>query len=295
MKSNSESGHRLDTGVVRRAFDRASPGYDSSAILQEEVRSRLLERLDLVNLDPAVAVDAGCGTGHVARTLLKRYRRCRVIALDLSEGMLSQARKQRHWLRSPSPVCADAARLPLKDGSVDMILSNLMMQWCNDLDALLAEFRRVLRPGGLLSFSTFGPDTLRELRAAWGAADGFVHVSRFLDMHDIGDALVRAGLTEPVLDVDYFCLTYNRVTDLMRDLKAIGASNAAVGRNRGLTGRGRFRAVEAAYDEQRVDGRLPATWEVVYGHAWGTGQSTGTRQPGETTVPLADIGRRPQT
>ncbi len=287
--------YRLDQTAVRRAFDAASGAYDASAALQQEVGDRLLERLDLVSIRPQVILDAGCGTGRNALALLKRYARCPVIVLDLSEGMLRQARRRRTWLRAPSPVCADAARLPLANASVDLLLSNLMLQWCNDLDAVFAEFRRVLRPNGLLTFSTFGPDTLRELRQAWSDADGHVHVSRFLDVHDVGDALVRAGLAEPVMDVDYFRLTYNDVTDLMRDLKAIGASNAAAGRSRGLTGRRRLDAVRSAYEQFRQDGRLPATWEVVYGLAWGPGAGTAHgRRPesGEQLVPVSSIGRR---
>ncbi len=292
MKPDPASGYLLDQQAVRRAFDRASRTYDRSAVLQEEVRTRLLERLDLVRLEPATVLDAGCGTGLALRPLLGRYRGSRIVALDLSEGMLALARRRKRWRGAPLPVCADAAGLPLRDSSVDLIFSNLMLQWCNELDVVLAEFRRVLRSGGLLSFATFGPDTLRELRKAWSEVDGYVHVSRFLDMHDIGDALVRAGLVEPVLDVDYFRLTYDRVTDLMRDLRAIGATNSAVGRNRNLTGPGRLRAVGSAYEKHRCEGKLPATWEVVYGFAWCPRPASSTVIPDETLVPITSIGRR---
>ena len=292
MNTEPTSKYLLDQRAVRRAFDRASGTYDASAVLQEEVRSRLLERLNLVTLDPGLILDAGCGTGLALRQLLARYRGSSLIALDLSEGMLDHARRRKRWLRSPVPVCADAAALPLRGGTVDLIFCNLMLQWCNDLDAVLIEFRRVLRPGGLLGFATFGPDTLRELRDAWGEADGFIHVSRFLDMHDVGDALVRAGLVEPVLDVDYFRLTYERMTDLMRDLRAIGATNAASGRNPALTGPGRLRAATAAYEKHRTGGLLPATWEVVYGFAWGPRQGPATMVAAEAFVPVASIGRR---
>lgn len=251
-----------------------------------------MERLDHVALQPLTVLDAGCGTGLALGPLLRRYPRSRAVALDLSEGMLGHARQRRRWRRTPFPVCADAADLPLSDASVDLVFSNLMLQWCNDLDTVLREFRRVLRPGGLLAFTTFGPDTLRELREAWSDTDGYIHVSRFLDMHDVGDALVRAGLAEPVLDVDQFRLTYERVTDLMKDLRAIGATNAAAGRNRSLTGPGRLRAVAAAYEKHRVEGRLPATWEVVYGFAWGAPASGATRGEREISVPFSSIGRR---
>jgi len=284
----------LDASEIRRAFDRASAGYDASAVLQSEVRAELLDRLKYVRLEPRVVLDAGCGTGHAGRSLLKRYRGSRLIALDLSEGMLQQARRRRPLLRRLDPICADAAVLPLPDASVDLIFSNLMLQWCNDLDAVFAEFRRVLAPGGLLSFASFGPDTLHELRDAWRQVDDGVHVSRFIDMHDLGDAMVRAGLAEPVMDVDYFSLTYQDVFGLMRDLKAIGAHNAARGRPRGLTGRGRLRAFAQAYEKYRRDGRLPATWEVVYGQAWGGAAPARAKAAGaaETRVPIHAIGRR---
>ena len=182
--------------------------------------------------------------------------------------------------------------MPLADASVDVVYSNLMLQWCDDLDALFAEFRRVLKPRGLLTFSTFGPDTLKELRAAWASVDGHTHVHRFIDMHDIGDALVRAGLSEPVLDVERFTLTYEDVQALMRDLKAIGAHNAAAGRAPGLTGRGRLRAMSAAYERYRSAGRLPASYEVVYGQAWGRAPAVASAAPGEVRIPADSIGRR---
>jgi malonyl-CoA O-methyltransferase len=293
MTRRHNDPYLLETRAIRRAFDRASSTYDGSAVLQGRVRQQLLDRLDLVTLDPAVILDAGCGTGQAGPLLLKRYRKARLVSVDLSEGMLRRTRARRLWLRRPTAVCSDALHLPLADASVDLVFSNLMLQWCNDLDGVMQEVARVLRPGGLFSFSTFGPDTLTELRQAWSTADGHVHVSRFIDMHDIGDALIRAGLATPVLDVDYFCMTYRSVRDLMRDLKAIGASNASGGRNHGLTGRRRLAAVEQAYEAGRRDGRLPSTWEVVYGHAWASPtRHRGQSAAGETRIPVSSIGVR---
>jgi malonyl-CoA O-methyltransferase len=287
----------LDPRQLRHAFERASAGYDRAAVLQAQVREQLLDRLAYARLRPEVIVDAGCGTGHAGRALKRRFRRARVIAVDLATNMLRAAGRRQTWFTHFDRVCADAARLPLADGSVDLIYSNLMLQWCNDLDAVLAEFRRVLKPHGLLTFSTFGPDTLKELRAAWAAADERTHVNRFIDMHDVGDAVVRAGLAEPVLDVEYFTLTYDDTRSLMRDLKAIGAHNVTAGRPHGLTGRGRLAAMSAAYEQQRRDGKLPATYEVVFGQAWGRPVQMGSdikTSPTETRIPIAEIGRRGQ-
>jgi malonyl-CoA O-methyltransferase len=267
------SAYALDTPRVRRSFDRAAATYDDAAVLHREVRDNLLQRLDLMSLAPRVIVDAGAGTGHAARTLIRRYPRSLVIALDASRPMLKAAGRQQSWLRRFTRVCGDAERLPLADGSVNLIVSNLMLQWC-DPDAVFAECRRVLAPQGLLNFSTLGPDTLRELRSAWSEVDSHTHVNQFLDMHDIGDALVRAGFESPVLDVERYTLSYLDVRRVAADLKATGAHNATLGRSRGLTGRRRFNALTAAYESFRRDGRLPATYEVVFGHAWASGPSS---------------------
>jgi len=283
----------IDLARVRRSFGRSARAYDAAAVLQKRVRDELLERLDVVRLEPAVVLDLGAGTGHASLALKRRYRSSEVIALDLAEGMLREASRRQTLLRRFRRVCGQASALPLRDGSVDLVFSNLMLQWCTDPDAVFRECRRVLKPGGLLTFTTFGPDTLVELRRAWAAADGHTHVNRFIDMHDLGDALVRAGLAEPVMDVERFTLTYPDVRDLMRDLKAIGAHNANAGRPRGLTGRGALDRMTAAYEQCRRDGRLPATHEVVYGQAWRpTGEPRGRNASGEVVVPIHQIGRR---
>jgi malonyl-CoA O-methyltransferase len=283
----------IEQAEVRRSFDRAAARYDESAVLQAEVRAQLLGRLDYVTLAPAVVLDVGCGTGHSARALKERYPRAQVVALDLSEGMLHEARQRQSWRRKFARVCGDAMRLPLASASVDLVFSSLTLQWCTDLDAAFAEFRRVLRPRGLVNFTTFGPDTLVELREAWAQADGHRHVSEFADMHDLGDGLLRTGLAEPVMDVERFTLTYRDVFGLMRDLKAIGAHNAAASRPRGLTGRARLAVMQSAYEARRRDGVLPATYEVVFGQAWGpAGEPRRSRRSGEFILPAGAIGRR---
>jgi len=286
----------LDHDVVRDSFSRAAASYDAAAVLQAQVRNELLDRLDLVKLEPEVVVDLGAGTGHATLELKRRYRGSRVVAADLAEGMLREAGRRQTLLRRFDRVGADAAALPFRDGSVDLIFSSLMLQWCPDPDAVLRECRRVLKPGGLLTFTTLGPDTLVELRRAWLAADAsHPHVNTFLDMHDLGDALVRAGLAEPVMDVERCTLTYDEVRGLMRDLKAIGAHNAATDRPKGLTGKRTLgRMIEAYETFRRADGRLPATYEVVFGQAWGPVGPVRTKMAGmgETLIPVGNIGRR---
>jgi malonyl-CoA O-methyltransferase len=285
-RSEDIAAFALDTARVRRSFDRAAATFDTAAILHAEVRANLLARLDLMNLAPRVAIDAGAGTGHAARELKRRYPKALVIALDSSRCMLQQAARRQSWLRRFTRVQADAEQLPLADGSVGLIVSNLMLPWCNP-DRAFAEFRRVLAPQGLLCFTTLGPDTLRELRSAWRQVDSHTHVNQFTDMHDVGDGLVRAGFTSPVLDVERYTLTYLDVRRVAADLKATGARNATAGRARGLTGRHQFAALQTAYEVFREDGRLPATYEVVFGHAWAP--MSAARRGDGSTVSLEEI------
>lgn len=270
--------YHIDKARVRSSFSRAAATYDAAAIVQKLVRQEMLSRLDLVKIQPGTILDAGCGTGLASHALLKRFKKSQVISLDFAFEMLQQTRqtgvmqslKNLFSSASHSVLCADIESLPLANASIGFVWSNLAIQWCNDLDGAFQEFHRVLQPEGLLMFSTFGPDTLRELRTATQSANQGVgtSVNRFIDMHDIGDALVRAGFSAPVLDVERFTLTYDDVKSVMRDLKSIGAHNATDGRARGLLGRGFLQKLEAAYEQFRADGKLPATFEVVYGHAW---------------------------
>lgn len=267
----------IDKARVRSSFSRAADTYDDSAVLQKEVRQRMFNRLDLMKITPGVIIDAGSGTGQAGRMLASRFPGSRLLQLDSALGMLQKGSSKRSIIgsirkllgrQSSLPVCGDMEGLPLAGNSVGLIWSNLAIQWCNELDNVFQEAHRVLEPGGLFMFSSFGPDTLKELREAAAADPDHVHVSRFIDMHDIGDALIRAGFTAPVLDVEHFVLTYDDVITVMRDLKAIGAHNAATGRRRGLEGKGFLKELTARYENFRQQGKLPATFEVVYGHAW---------------------------
>ncbi|MDE1893734.1 MAG: malonyl-ACP O-methyltransferase BioC [Xanthomonadaceae bacterium] len=260
----------LDRRQVRRHFGRAAGTYEQHDVLQREVQTQLLERLDFyAGQPPARVLDVGAGTGRGSALLKQRYPKAEVIALDLALPMLRAARSHSSWRRPFARVCAEAGALPLADHSIDVLHSNLCFQWIDDLPALFGECMRVLRPGGLMVFSSFGPDTLKELRAAWAEADQRPHVSRFLDMHDVGDAMLAAGLRDPVLDVFRYTLTYSEPRKLLDELRGLGATNADQSRERGLTGKHHYRRMLAAYETMRVDGRIPATWEVISAHAWG--------------------------
>jgi malonyl-CoA O-methyltransferase len=292
----------VDKKQMRGAFQRAAASYDAAAVLQREIADRLLARLALIKLVPARILDAGCGTGYCTRALAQRYPRAQVLGLDIATAMTARAQNINgprsplaRWRRRDRYVCGDAESLPLASASVDMVFSNLAMQWC-DPQVVFAEFLRVLRPGGLLMFTSFGPDTLRELRNAWATVDDTPHVHGFIDMHDLGDALMRTQFAEPVMDMEHITLTYADVLSVMRDLKAIGAHNVARGRSTGLLGKQRYGRFVAAYESRRLtSGRIPATYEVVYGHAWAPLADSGrgaASTDGSVRIPVARIGRR---
>lgn len=266
----------LDKKQLRTAFERAASGYDQAAVLQREISNRMLSRLEYIKYRPEVILDAGSGTGYGSQQLAKRYPSSQLIAIDIAYAMLLQARPNSAWWQRILPlqqqhshyVCADIEQFPIKNDSVGLIWSNLALQWCNDLNRTFAEMHRILRTDGLLMFSTFGPDTLKELRQSFAKTDSYRHVNRFVDMHDIGDLLVNNRFSTPVMDMEYITLTYDEVISVMRDLKAIGAHNVIRGRQQGLMGKKRWQQAIDAYETLRREGKLPATFEVVYGHAW---------------------------
>jgi malonyl-CoA O-methyltransferase len=276
---------QLNTQDVARSFGAASRSYDAAAALQAEVRAELLSRLDLLKAPPRAVLDLGAGTGVGALAIKQRFRRATVTAADIAAPMLEMARQRSRFWRPIRCVEADARKLPFEDASFDVVFSNLMLQWLQPPDAALAEIRRVLRPGGLLLASSFGPETLGELRAAWAAADSSVHVNDFIDMHDLGSALHRAGFIEPVLDVDRHLRHYVDTRELMRELKSVGAHNVNAQRARGLTGKAAFARMNAAYEVRRRAAGLPATWQVVYAVAWADSRERqSTPNHGEITV-----------
>ena len=264
--------HTIDKRQVRNAFERAAASYDQTAVLQREVCDRMLSRLDYIKHTPDIILDAGSGTGYGTRKLVMRYANARVLAIDIAPAMHAQARSAKQLLvargNQASYVIGDIEQMPLKDSCAGLIWSSLALQWCNDLKQTFAEVHRVLQTDGLFMFSTFGPDTLKELRQAFRGIDDYSHVNRFTDMHDIGGMLVHNDFAMPVMDTEYITVTYDAVISVMRDLKAIGAHNVTQGRRRGLTGKTVWQQAINHYETLRVEGKLPATFEVVYGHAW---------------------------
>jgi len=272
---------------IQKHFDAKAICYESSAVLQRNVCKDLLQRLDLTSLKPTVVLDVGCGTGWGTQDLLKKYKKAKIISLDLSSQMLKQTKSKGGWLRKSELICADAEDIPLEDESVDLIFSNLMLQWC-DYKKVFAEFKRILKPEGLLMFSTFGPDTLKELKQSWAQVDEYAHVNDFTDMHDLGDELIRAGLSEPVMDMDILTLTYQDVISVMKDLKAIGANTILKNQKKsaepGLVTPAKLKRVIAHYEQYRKDSLIPASYEVVYGHAWKS-------EPRATKIPQNDFSQ----
>jgi malonyl-CoA O-methyltransferase len=266
----AQDEYRIDKTRMRASFSRAADSYDAAAVLQKKVREEMLDRLSLINIVPKTVLDAGCGTGLGGFALQKKFKSAQLVSLDIAFGMLQKTAELRPFiqkiLHKEKLVCADIESLPIASNSINLLWSNLALQWCNDLDLAFNEAARVLQADGLFIFSTFGPDTLKELRAA--SSNGHTHVSRFIDMHDIGDALTRAGFNAPVLDVEHYTLTYDDVKGVMKDLKSIGAHNATQGRARGLQGKYFLQNLTQNYEQFRTQGKLPATFEVIYGHAW---------------------------
>jgi malonyl-CoA O-methyltransferase len=287
----------FDTRQVRRAFSRAAPGYDAAAALQREVEARLLESLEFYPVKhgdkqpPQRVLDLGSGPGRAAAAMRRRWPKAQVLALDLALPMLRQARGRDRWQplrRGVDRVCADARALPLAENSLDVLFSNLCLQWVEDLPAVFAGFRRALRPGGLLLVSTFGPDTLHELRGAFAQADEAPHVSPFASIAQFGDALVHAGFRDPVLDRDASTTHYRDLPALMRELRMLGATNALRARRHTLTGKARFaRAAEAYAREYGDDDGLPASWETITAMAWAPPAGAPIREGG------AEIARFP--
>lgn len=286
MKSTDQSPYSLRQADVLRRFERAAEGFGNADFVHRHCFDALMERLEPVQLNATRILDLGCAAGAGSRALAKRYRRARITSLDLSPRMLKQARKQRSRFARISELQASAEALPFPAGSFDLVVANLLLPWLDAPETAFAEIRRVLRKDGLFAFSTLGPDSLLPLRRAWAAEDDYAHVNLFADMHNVGDALVRAGLADPVLDVDGLVVSYRNVDSLLRDLRAAGAGNALLARRPALTGKARLARVRSALATD--GGPLAVELELVFGHAWGSGPPSA---PGEFHIDPGTIGR----
>jgi malonyl-CoA O-methyltransferase len=278
-----------DRDAVARAFRKVSSSYAREDFLHAEIRARLLDRLDLVSLAPETIVDLGSGPPEATLALARRFPRSRLLAIDLVPEILGGPAQR--WGR----LCADAARLPLQNATADLVTAGMILHWCAEPAAMLAEVRRVLRFPGLFLFSTLGPGTLREFRSAWPKSDAHSHTLAFTDMHDIGDALIGAGFAEPVVEAETLTITYPDIARLVGELRSVGAADLSPRRRRTLTGRHRWAAMSAAYERQRdANGSLPVTVEVIYGQAWSGDPARLRSGPaGETAIPIERLSRRP--
>lgn len=284
---------RLDKKRMALNFGRAAKDYERHAVLQNLVCERLLSRLDMMKLAPRWVIDAGAGAGRASRALKKKFRSAHILQLELSFEMLQQSRRQsRFWFSGQHYVCADTERLPLAPGCTGLVFSSLALQWCEEPGQFFREARRVLDTNGLLLFATLGPRTLHELRASWAGVDPYTHVHEFTDMHMLGDALVQAGLEGVVMESELITLTYPGCREVMRDLKHLGAGNAASARRKGLTGPRTFARVTAAYEAHRKNGVLPATYEIVYGHAWAPRHGDRKTAAPLVSIPVRAVSRR---
>ncbi|MGL5632597.1 MAG: methyltransferase domain-containing protein [Azovibrio sp.] len=263
----------VDLKQVRRNFRHVASTYGEADFLAREVDGRMLERLDYVRLTPEWIADLGCGPGLSLKHLQQRYPDALCLGVDQEIQMLPRTPAVEGWRRwlarpvvQPQYVAADGVQLPLKSNVLDLVWSNLLLPWVEEPRPLFREALRTLKVDGLFMFSTLGPDTLKELRSAF--QDSYTHTQRFADMHDLGDMLLECGFADPVMDMEVLTLTYERLDGLVADLRRAGASCAMETRRRGLAGRTVKERLLRNYEACRRDGLLPATFEIVYGHAW---------------------------
>jgi|TARA_B110000263_G_C15215502_1_gene467337 malonyl-CoA O-methyltransferase len=279
-----------DRRAALTGFSRAASTFDDMDVIHSEARSRMLDRLPFFELKPRRVLDLGSATGKGTAELAALYPAAQVIAVELSMPMAGRTRSRCVSLAGVTSLVGDAEQLPLLDDTVDLIFANLVLPWC-DPQVVFQEAARVLCDGGLMVFTTVGPDTLQEIRRAWTEIDDNVHVHGFVDMHDLGDIAARAGLTEPVMDVDRLRLTYSRQERLFEDLKATGATNAAFGRRLQLTSTGRWKSFCAQLEACRVEGRLSISVELIFGLVWGLASST-RRYDKTVSIPIEEVAQK---
>ncbi|GJM04721.1 MAG: malonyl-[acyl-carrier protein] O-methyltransferase 1 [marine bacterium B5-7] len=290
MRDSNNNLYDVERRRVALSFDDAAKYYDTFSLLQQTVVDRLIESFDLIKITPATILDIGSGTGYGSRQLKQRFKKASFYQSDISGEMLkiSRMRSPRYFSKNHF-LCADAAQMPIQDQQFDLVFCSLMLQWCSDLELVFAEVKRMLKPGGVFLFASFGPDTLKELRECWQKVDDDIHVNAFVDMHDIGDSLIRNGMDAPVLSVEHIVLTYSDCKQLMYELKNIGAHNVNKGRRKTLTGKQRLNKVVSHYETFRSDNKLPATYEVVSGHAWRPHQEISSTDVNSQSISLEQL------
>ena len=276
---------------LRRRFESAAITFDKADFLHAASRDGLMARMAPLLVDAETILDLGAATGSGTRLLEKRFRGARVTSLDIAHGMLKQGLKKKSWLSKSAAVQANAERLPFATGSFDVVFCNQLLPCVNDLDAVFAEVARVLNKGGVFAFASLGPDSLQELRRAWHSVDQGAHVSRFPDMHDIGDGVVNAGLSDPVLDVDRLVISYENAERLFADLTAVGARNFLSDRFAALSGRTRMQQLVNSLKSATAEDRFSLSFELVYGHCWGAGPK---QNPGNFRIDAGSIPLRPK-
>jgi len=279
----------LNLRHVRSNFDRAATQFTKADFIHRVVANGLFERMQPMTLSPRLIVDLGCACGAGSKRLAWQFPKARVLGVDVSAEMLKSAKKRQRWFTRVRELQADATKLPLATGSVDLVFANMLLPWINNPAELFAEVARVLRVDGVFVFSTLGPDSLAEIRAAWGEIDDDLHVHQFPDMHNLGDAVMQANLGDPVLDVDYKQVTYKDTATLFAEMAATGARNSLRDRRRTLTGKGRIKRFYQELEQRLHHGLIELSLEIVYGHAFGRGPSL---PPGEFLLAPQDIGRR---
>lgn len=275
----------LDINSTIRSFNRAAETYDGADVLQREVADRLLDHLDFMLIKPKMILNCGARTGYLTQRLKKRYPDAEIVGLDFSEKLLGI-----HSGFRGQNICSYYETLPFQKRTFDIIISNCALHWSNDLPKCFNEFQRVLKPESLLLFTMLGKDTLRELRQAFGE-HAAQHVHAFYDMHDVGDQLVQSGLQEPVMNMETITMEYESLKTLFKDLKATGTHNANQKRLKTLMGKHRWQSMLTAYEDFNHGGAYPASFEIIYGHAWQAAQATVNRQndAGETLIPVDAI------
>jgi malonyl-CoA O-methyltransferase len=277
---------------ISKSFNTQASQYEKAAIVQHEIGSRLLERLQYLKINPQYILDLGCGPGNFSRELTLLYPKAHIVGLDLAPAMLLEARKKQGWRRKWSLITADMSQMPFATGLFDLVFANQVIHWANPLEHVFRELNRVINVNGCFMFTTLGPDTFKELNTSWAAADSHAHVNHFADMHDIGDMLLSEYFLDPVMDMELITAHYKSTSQLVEALKNQGVRNIHPARNKGLTGKGAWRSFNEHYQNLRTpEGKYPLTYEVVYGHAW-KGDRQKTNSGSETFIPITSIQNR---